>query len=250
MTEPTDIDAERAWQQLACPRPARFWNVALELDEWTADERQHVESCAHCRAAAEQVLAAARNPAVTVQVAAAVLVAGMVLVARRLLRRLPAKQYTDTTGPSPELRLSFDGDPHLEAVLFREQGEHWLRLEHRQLPAGTMVQVSVSEPGAPGWSRYLVLRADAKHVVARIRIESALPDDGRDRQLAVRILSAAALSASDGMLLQQSFAAVSHDDPAARPAWESWARRARQEVADNPELVMVLDEIASPLFRP
>jgi hypothetical protein len=247
MTEPTDIDADagRAWQQLACPRPARFWNVALELDEWTAEERQHVESCAHCRAAAQQVLAAARNSAPAVQVAAAVFVAGMVLVAKRLLRRLPAvKQYTDTTGPSPELRLSFDGDPHLEAVLFREQGEHWLRLEHRRLPAGTLVQVSVSEPGAPGWSRYLVLHADAKLAVARIRIEAALPDDDRDRQLAVHILSAAALSASAGPLLRQSFIEASHDDAAARPAWESWARRARQEVADNPELVRTLQEIA------
>jgi hypothetical protein len=174
----------------------------------------------------------------------------MVLVAKRLLRRLPAaKQYMETTGPSSELRLSFDGDPHLEAVLFREQGEHWLRLEHRRLPAGTLVQVCVSEPGAPGWLRYLVLRADAKLAVARIRIESALPDDGRDRQLAVRILSAAVLSASDSPLLRQSFIEACHDDAAARPAWESWARRARQEIADNPELVMVLDEIASPRHR-
>lgn len=252
MTEPKENDlvrdrlaaihaeAERAWQDLTCPRPARFWNIALKRGEWTAEERRHVQSCPQCQAAEAKVYMAVQGRALPVA-------AVMVLVAARLLRRLPvASQFADLASAPPEQRLAFADDPDLGGVLFRDQGAHWLHLEHQRLPAGTLLLLTVADAAAPGWSRYLVLRSGFEHAVARCQLDAALPDDGRERQLAVRIIpSPAALVANDGPLLRQSYADASRDDPAARAAWESWARAARQETGVPGEIVQVLDEIAA-----
>jgi hypothetical protein len=236
-------EAERAWQELTCPRPARFWTVALQRGQWTAAERQHLQSCPHCRAAEGKVHMA-------VQVHVAPVAAALVLVAARLLRRLPAvSRLADLAATPPPVRLSFPDDPDLEALLLLDQGEHWLQFEHRNVPAATLVLVTVAHAAAPAWSRFLVLRPGVDHAVARCRVEAALRDE-RDCQLAVRIISSpAALQAADATLLQQSFDVARRDDVAALPAWESWARAARQQVGEQTPLARIFEEIVTQASR-
>src|SRR5262245_55324376 len=57
-------DARSAWEGSACPRPDRWWAVALKLSEWTDDERVHLAGCERCLKAAERFRAELEHPAV------------------------------------------------------------------------------------------------------------------------------------------------------------------------------------------
>jgi hypothetical protein len=249
-----DQTAGQAWGRQTCPPAARFWHVALGLTSWAAPERTHLRGCARCRDYADQVKEAVHAVAAR---RAVVVAAALALVAsRRLARLASANHFAAEAIPSPEVRLTFPSDPHLSAVLYRDGGgDHWLHLEHAQLPVGTLVHVVCADPDDPAtaWDRYVVLRRGFQYAVAQTQVEEALPGDGRERQLSIRVVPPATLPAEAAGPLRESFARAQQDDPAATQpaadgtasAWQLWAGRALRGGRLDPAVRAVLEEICS-----
>jgi hypothetical protein len=249
-----DAEAEQAWRQVDCPRASRFWGLALGQTDWTPEERRHIDACPQCRGYEAEV----RQAVQARQVAAAAALAALVtLVARQRLARLAAaSQFAEKPAPA-EIRLSFEADPQLTAILYREpDGSHWLGLEHTQLAPGTLLQVVLAVPqgSQPSWTRFVVLRKGFEHAVARLWVEEVFPADGPERELTVRLApSASALLPEAAALLRDSFARARAEDPASAiptedvpiPAWQTWARAALREDGLSAVIRSVLEEISA-----
>src|SRR5262245_61950711 len=139
-------EARGSWRELHCPPPDRFWKVAEGLDEWGADEEEHVHTCTRCRAYSRRIAAVTRAPAGGWR-------GWVCLFARQPVGRFRAAASFSDREAFAEQRLAFDGDAHLVGVLYlrTRRGrppEHWLHLEHDRLPPGTMLEVSVKETAA------------------------------------------------------------------------------------------------------
>ncbi len=203
-----------------CPRPSRLWQLAAGADGGP-DELLHILRCGRCRSRTTQVAAAVGDPP------AAWAALAVAAVQNRVARQRLGEPGTSRIGGRAEQRLTFDADPHLEAVCAPDPaGVHWLDLEHRLLPPGFLLALRVEAAGAgPAWIRYAMLRAGSSPAAARVRIEEAFAVRG-ERQLRVEGVDREDIPSLPAVVVRESFEAAGRDDPAALPHWLRWAGEA------------------------
>jgi hypothetical protein len=190
-----------------CPRPSRLWQLAAGASS-PPEEWRHLLTCGACRGRAAQVASAAGEPPAWAALAAA---AVKTRIARQRLL------------PLAEQRLTFDADPHLEAVCGPDpKGVRWLGLKHRLLPPGLPLVVAIEAPGTRSWVRHAMLRPGVTHAAGRVQVEEAFAGGG-ERQLRVEGVDLEDVPALPAAALRESVEAARRDDPTAVPHWQVWA---------------------------
>jgi hypothetical protein len=233
-----------------CPPPSRFWKLAFEQVNWSAEEVEHLMSCRRCQHELVAVFGAVRARSRAV----AGLAAGMAILASWARRRarqpfsLPRTTLELAgTATVDELAFTFD-DLALKASRCRHRdGTYWLHLEHDTLPPGTLMQLVVAGDGQPAWGRYVMLRPGFDKAEAQALLDETVPA-GADHLYIDRAGLPAPESAA---LLRTSFHLARRHDPVsmeAQPgstysAWQAWARRVLVEGGTSTEVRAVLAEM-------
>jgi len=143
----------------------------------------------------------------------------------KLQPRTAALSFSDQEGTvSHRQPLQFD-DPQAVVTVAIEQGVRWLKIQHREWPAGTLLLVEATEDdGQVVWRQFALLRHGFRQAVTEIALQQDLVEH---RRLRVGRVEPFRLPDEAASVLLRSYRADVEIAPAHLSDWKQWAELTR-----------------------
>ncbi len=130
--------------------------------------------------------------------------------------------FAEKKDAAPVQIIEFNGSA-ARVQIWSENDVARLLLEHPDWPAGTLAELTASDPsGGSIWQRFVMLREGMSMAVSEVRLGGA---DLTGSVMAIRAVDPAALADSDAELLIAGVRAAERDDPVSLEHWVEVGRR-------------------------